>query len=131
MHKKRGFTLVELLVVIAVTTLLLTTVGGTYIFMAQSQGNLLDKSSELFFAQQIADYFTDTCANELKNQLGDKTEDVKAIFKNANIANCKIYKNDEDSFIRCTLTFNRTITYGSNSNNTYTFIIGKTTNDGG
>ena len=56
MLKKRGFTLVELLVAIAITTLLFAMIGGTYIFMAQSQGNLLDKSSELFFAQEIADY---------------------------------------------------------------------------
>lgn len=72
MLKKRGFTLVELLVAIAITTLLFAMIGGTYIFMAQSQGNLLDKSSELFFAQEIADYLKENISkfsniNEIPN----------------------------------------------------------------
>lgn len=144
MHKKRGFTLIELLVVIALTMLIFATVGGTYIFMAQSQGNLLDKSSELFYAQNIADYFTDTFANEpdqLSSQLSsndsiDLVTDVddkdtshiriyngtlyngqKEIFKNTNITHCIISKQDE--FIICTLSF-------EDSNNPYTFIIGET-----
>lgn len=38
MSKKRGFTLVEILVVVAITTLVLAMVGGLLIFMAEKIG---------------------------------------------------------------------------------------------
>lgn len=146
MHKKRGFTLVELLVAMSVTLLLFATVGGTYIFMCESQGDLLDKSSELLDVQHIADYFKDNSSDiinkmpysddQLVINSSNYSEDkyiiwidknsgtlyngTKAIFKNTNITYCKITKNNEDNFIRCTLSF-------KDSNNPYTFIIGTQT----
>ena len=137
MHKKRGFTLIELLVVIALTMLIFATVGGTYIFMAQSQGDLLDKSSELFYAQNIADYLkSNDCVNKLKLQLyGKKSIDLskdtsnenirftdgtlfngeKTIYTNTNVESCQI--SSDGKFMTCILTFK--------SGETFDFIIGK------
>lgn len=56
MSKKRGFTLVEILVVVAITTLVLAMVGGLLIFMAETSGTLIHKSEELMLVQSIESY---------------------------------------------------------------------------
>ena len=56
MTKKRGFTLVEILVVLAITTLVLAMVGGLLIFMADTSGKLIHKSEELMLVQSIETY---------------------------------------------------------------------------
>lgn len=56
MTKQRGFTLVEILVVLAITTLVLAMVGGLLIFMADTSGKLIHKSEELMLVQSIETY---------------------------------------------------------------------------
>ena len=124
MLKKRGFTLVELLVAIAITTLLFAMIGGTYIFMAQSQGNLLDKSSELFFAQEIADYLKNNpnAYHEISVEDGSLWYNKeKVIFKNINLESCSFTEGSD--FITCKLVF--TNVHKDKSNHTYIFILGE------
>ena len=152
MLKKRGFTLVELLVAIAITTLLFAMIGGTYIFMAQSQGNLLDKSSELFFAQEIADYLKENISkfpNEILNSTNginivrtDNETNPYSIWINKNTGTLygpnksgsekEIFTNlkidscviyRDNDFIRCKLEF--TNVHNDKSNHTYIFILGE------
>lgn len=56
MLRKRGFTLVEVLVVIAISAIVMTTVGTTFVFIATSSGDLIHRSEELMEAQTIETY---------------------------------------------------------------------------
>lgn len=56
MSKKRGFTLVEVLVVIAISTIVMITVGSTFVFIATSSGDLIHRSEQLVQAQNIETY---------------------------------------------------------------------------
>ncbi len=68
MSKKRGFTLVEMLVVVAITTLVLAMVGGLLIFMAETSGTLIHKSEELMLVQSIETYIRGALLDENKVQ---------------------------------------------------------------
>lgn len=140
MHKKRGFTLVEVLVVIAVATLVLAMVGGTLVFMATSSGKLIHKAEEITQTQAIEKYLRGladnkpiTVANEKRFTVDGKTykydlsdgvlkfyednhDDPLFEFKDTGLKSFNI-STEQDDFINCQLE------YGNNGGS-YSFIIG-------
>lgn len=56
MSKRRGFTLTEIVVVIALTSLVLAMVGGCLYFVSTYSGTLISKSEELTKLQTIETY---------------------------------------------------------------------------
>ncbi len=56
MSKRRGFTLTEIVVVIALTSLVLAMVGGCLYFVSTYSGTLISKSEELTKVQTIETY---------------------------------------------------------------------------
>ena len=55
-NKRKGFTLVEVLVVILVSTLILATVGGTMVYISSTTGELMNESEEIDAAKNIENY---------------------------------------------------------------------------
>ena len=66
MSKKRGFTLVEVLVVIAITTLVFALVGGAMVFLTISSGDLIHKSEEIIQTQTIEKHLRSLVGDENK-----------------------------------------------------------------
>ena len=142
MSKRRGFTLTEIVVVIALTSLVLAMVGGCLYFVSTYSGTLISKSEELTKVQTIETYLRgitnqegsskyDNIINstidahgkiELLDPHNDITlESILNTIKNTGLKRIFIYKDErityEDNvFVKCTLVFQ--------SNNEYTFILG-------
>ena len=125
MSKKRGFTLTEVLVVIAVTTLVLALVGGTLVFMTESCGRLIEKSEELLLVSAIEDsmrkQFEDGQIAHISLSDGNIKRGDTILFKDTGVSrilfkSAKVDKGDI-CLVRCTLTF---------TNSSYSFIIGTT-----
>ena len=68
MQKKSGFTLVEILVVIAISAIVLTMVGTTMVFMTNVSGNLLEEAEDIDMAKNIEKY--------LRNIMQDNTKTI-------------------------------------------------------
>lgn len=85
MSKKRGFTLVEVLVVVAITSLVFALVGGTFVFLATSSGDLIDKSEELILTQTIEKHLRSLTNNSASIKISEYSLD-----KNGIITQCKI-----------------------------------------
>ena len=142
MSKKRGFTLVEVLVVIAIATLVFALVGGTFVFLATSSGDLIHKSEAIIQAQTIEKHLRSL----------DLNDDNKVTFEKADDNTLYLYKidsdeqnviwnstskiltingteyegidmfslsKDDDSFVRCSFTV-----INNNKTTDYTFILG-------
>ena len=137
MSKKRGFTLVEILVVVAITTLVLAMVGGLLIFMAETSGTLIHKSEELMLVQSIESYLRGVYENEgtanllngnIKLQEGNIKNGENVIFKDTGLSQNNgflIYRETgygNREFIRCKLVFEPN--GRTKGNHTYDFIIG-------
>lgn len=86
MSKKRGFTLVEVLVVIAITTLVFALVGGTFVFLATSSGDIIHKSEAIIQAQTIEKHLRSL----------DLNDDNKVTFEKADDNTLYLYKIDSD-----------------------------------
>ena len=125
MSKKRGFTLTEVLVVIAVTTLVLALVGGTLVFMTESCGRLIEKSEELLLVSAIEDsmrkQFEDGQIAHISLSDGNIKRGDTILFKDTGLSrilfNSAKVDNGDICLVRCTLTF---------TNSSYSFIIGTT-----
>lgn len=125
MSKKRGFTLTEVLVVIAVTTLVLALVGGTLVFMTESCGRLIEKSEELLLVSAIEDsmrkQFEDGQIAHISLSDGNIKRGDTVLFKDTGVSqilfNSAKVDNGDICLVRCTLTF---------TNSSYSFIIGTT-----
>lgn len=133
MSKKRGFTLTEVLVVIALTTLIMTMIGTAFVFVGTSSGNLINKSEQLTQTQSIETYLRSLIAKETnindlitnyteldKIKLDDKGNLVvngKIEFKDTGLTSFRIYRDTKDNkFVRCELK------YGEDA--IYDFILG-------
>lgn len=88
MQKKNGFTLVEIIVVIAISAIVLTMVGTTMVFMTNVSGNLLEEAEDIDMAKNIEKY--------LRGLLSDETRDsqVKPNMLIAEGNNQEIIQND-------------------------------------
>ncbi len=139
MSKKRGFTLVEVLVVVALTSLVFALVGGTFVFLASSSGDLIEKSEELILTQTIEKHLrTLDKNNDNKINFAGDSGNGYCIYDDANTEPNVIWKDsiltigetqytdtglssfqiwdDDKGFIRCTMKYQ--------NGGTYTFIIG-------
>lgn len=131
MSKRRGFTLTEIVVVIALTSLVLAMVGGCLYFVSSYSGALISKSEELTKVQTIETYLRgqfETDPSYLINSNDGITLDADSnllfgenvIIKNTGLKQISIYKEDildqSNSFLKCKLVFQ--------SGNDYTFILG-------
>lgn len=131
MSKRRGFTLTEIVVVIALTSLVLAMVGGCLYFVSTYSGTLISKSEELTKVQTIETYLRGqvkldngyisegTCEKlrGLKIDNGNLVnQDGEAVIKNTNLKELNVIANEHESFLKCELTFQ--------SGNDYTFILG-------
>lgn len=141
MSKKRGFTLTEVLVVIALTTLIMTMIGTAFVFVGTSSGNLIDKSEQLTQTQSIEmalRSLLDSKKNDkayIKNFKGNTTDvkfdhNTKTLtvgnteFKDTGLDGFRIYEKTETNeetgrkvtFVRCELIYD--------NNTIYDFILG-------
>ena len=142
MSKRRGFTLTEIVVVIALTSLVLAMVGGCLYFVSTYSGTLISKSEELTKVQTIETYLRGITNQEdsskydniinstidahgkielLDSHNGITLESISNTIKNTGLKQIFIYKderitNDNKVVVKCTLVFQ--------SNNEYTFILG-------
>lgn len=126
MSKKRGFTLTEVLVVIAITALIMTMLGTTFAFMATSSGTLIHKSEELTQTQSIETYLRGLIAKGTYDidELADENivtldggylkVNGKTEFKDTGLKSFRIYK-DDNNFVRCELKYDKS---------EYNFILG-------
>lgn len=90
MTKKRGFTLVEIIVVLAVSSIMLSAIAGMIIFLTQSSTNLIDKSQELTDAQTAAMYLRGLVEN---GKVKDIDEMKSLIFNDPNAQNVNDIKD--------------------------------------
>lgn len=139
MSKKRGFTLVEVLVVIAIAALVFALVGGTFVFLATSSGDLIHKSEAIIQAQTIEKHLRSLDLNDDNKVTFEKADDNTSykIDSEQNVrwnSTSKILtingteyegidrfslSKDDDSFVRCSFTV-----INNNKTTDYTFILG-------
>ena len=130
--KKRGFTLVEVIVVMLVATLVFSMVGGTMVYITITTGNLIKQSEEIDMAKNIEKYVRNNIQTIMDNSpqgtLNEETNETVYIqdisqlgqegFSDIELVTFKIYqKNDESDFIRCNIEFK--------SGRQFDFIIGE------
>ena len=135
MSKKRGFTLVEVLVVIAITTLVFALVGGAMVFLTKSSGDLIHKSEEIIQTQTIEKHLRSLVGDENKctlnaqqnqsmniyqiNGLEVKWDNKTLTINGTEYDDTGLYSFSIDhssGFVKCTLTYT--------NGGTYTFILG-------
>ncbi len=144
MSKKRGFTLVEVLVVIAIATLVFALVGGTFVFLATSSGNLIHKSESIIQAQTIEKHLRSFVSednrvnNDIFNQSMisfDSDKDTLTIkgseYENVQDYSISLFYLDDngvrvnnknpagDTFVECAIQL-----INNNKTTNYTFILG-------
>ena len=74
MSNKRGFTLVEILVVLAISTLAFVLIGGFLVYLTESSGMLIHESEELMTAQSIEDYLRGYIDLEVEDDQSNKNQ---------------------------------------------------------
>ena len=74
--KKKGFTLVELLVAIACTTLVAGMVFSTVYFISRVNGDLLEKSSDLYRLSSLDDVAKEKTTAEFQEILNSEYSDI-------------------------------------------------------
>ena len=114
-QKRKGFTLIEVLVVMLVATLVLSMVGGTMVFVTTTTGNLIHQSEEIELAKNIEKYlrakqFTISSNGEIeaKIELKENSHDLfdgdELIFADTGLVEFSI-DDKNDGFIRCHMKF--------------------------
>ena len=97
LNKKRGFTLIEVLVVILVSTTLLTMVIGGMIYITNTIGDFIQKAEDIETAKNIEKYIRSMDINDLTD------ENIEIIYENTELESFKI---DSDSkIIKCYMKF--------------------------
>ena len=125
-QKKSGFTLVEILVVIAISAIVLTMVGTTMVFMTQMTGDILQQAEDIDMAKNIEKYlrnfsieidkgeyikgFEETFGVFLIDADGDIKQNEKIIFSDTGLIEFKIYDTnvdeiEESDFLVCYMKF--------------------------
>lgn len=126
--KKKGFTLVEVIVVMLVATLVFSMVGGTMVYITVTTGNLIKQSEEIDMAKNIEKYVRNNIQTIMDNypqNTWNEETDRKVCsllgqegFSDIELVTFKIYqKNGESDFIRCNIEFK--------SERQFDFIIGE------
>lgn len=120
-NKRLGFTLAELLVTMFITTVALTMITATVIFMSKANDELIEDSQNTYKIQIVMDkihseeYSTkDDYENTFKLIEGDLTKNGEVVVSDTKLENLVFYNQDE--FIYCELVF---------PNKSYKFIVRK------
>ena len=107
MQKKSGFTLVEIIVVIAISAIVLTMVGTTMVFMTNVSGNLLEEAEDIDMAKNIEKYLRglvndkDKTLNDLSvfyNDIESNNRNKNAFFRIDDEGNIKEVSSDKPIF---------------------------------
>ena len=120
MKKKKGFTLVEVLVVMLISSLILSLVAGTMIFITNSAGKLIQEAEDIDMAKNIEKYLRGLDVENLENVILD--DDGNLVYNNKDVifTNTGLTEKDiikvEDGFIKCYLKFD--------SGKEFDFILG-------
>ena len=102
-RKKKGFTLVEIIVVIAISTIVLTMVGGSMIFITSTSANLMQQAEDIDMAKNIETYLrglADTTNVKLDSD-GNLIDDNGIIFSDTGLKDNGFEIKDG----KCNLTF--------------------------
>ena len=121
MQKKSGFTLVEIIVVIAISAIVLTMVGTTMVFMTNVSGDLLEEAEDIDMAKNIEKYLRNSIKNKtistgtyiideqeenfeaFQIENNNIVEDGKIIFSDTRL---EVFTIKEDAgFIECYMRF--------------------------
>lgn len=121
MKKKKGFTLVELLVVMLISSLILSLVAGTMIFITNSAGKLIQEAEDIDMAKNIEKYLRGLDVDDWKSvklEDGNLKFNGEVIFTNTGLKKFEIDFDDVDNngFIECKLEFD--------SGKEFDFILG-------
>ena len=120
---KKGFTLVEVLVVILISGLVLSMIAGAMIFVTNSSGDLIHQAEDIDMAKNIEKYLrnlvkenelsllvTRNTNNEIENDLfkidesGNLIDNSgQKIFSDTGLIEFKI--SNEGGFVKCSMTF--------------------------
>ena len=124
---KKGFTLVEVLVVILISGLVLSMVAGAMIFVTNSSGDLIHQAEDIDMAKNIEKYLRNLVDQEseeidwtsfeisIKDNVRENNyfkidesgnlidKDNQRIFSDTGLTEFTI--NNDDGFIRCSMTF--------------------------
>ena len=112
-HKKKGFTLVEVLVVILVSTIVFALVGGTMVFISTSTNKYIEQSKDIDTAKNIEKYLRtleedmqslEDWNNSIVFVDGDLLYKNIVIFSDTNLKSFNISSEDE-IFIKCYMTY--------------------------
>ncbi|MBR2381336.1 MAG: prepilin-type N-terminal cleavage/methylation domain-containing protein [Clostridia bacterium] len=98
MQKKSGFTLVEIIVVIAISSIVLTMVGTTMVFMTNVSGDLLEEAEDIDMAKNIEKYLRGL-VNDDKNPL-QSWDELKISFPNNDKNNNAFFRIDDEGNIK-------------------------------
>ena len=113
-RNKKGFTLVEVLVVILVSTLLLALVGGTMYFISNSTERFVQQSEDIDLTKNIEKYFRSL--KEDMNSINDWNDAIlfqnggnilngdEIIFSDTTLTDFYITV-DEGGFVKCYMTY--------------------------
>ena len=108
--KQSGFTLIEVLVTILISTLVLAMVAGTMTFLITTIGDMIREAKEIDTAKNIEKYLK-VMAEQNKDlemiTLDSETQDIKnnddVVFADTNLLFFKIF--NENQFTKCYLEF--------------------------
>ena len=112
-HKKKGFTLVEVLVVMLVSTIVFALVGGTMFFISTSTNRYIQQSKDIDTAKNIEKYLRtlekdmdslEDWNNSIVFIHGDLFYKDRVIFADTNLKSFNISSEDE-TFIKCYMTY--------------------------
>lgn len=118
LQKKKGFTLIEVLVVMLVATLVFSMVGGVMVFITTATDDYIKQAEEINMAKDIEKYLrtlvqqgvsTDTLLTNSEQPIlvcwdnGDIKFDGKIVFSETNLDSFNIY--EDQKFIKCDMTF--------------------------
>ena len=123
MKKKKGFTLVELLVVMLISSLILSLVAGTMIYITNSAGRLIQEAEDIDMAKNIEKYLRGLSKEDLElikledsnliKYVKEDSDNFEIIFTNTGLLK---YYLEYDVFIKCHLKFD--------SGKEFDFILG-------
>lgn len=121
---KKGFTLMEVLVVVFISTLLITMVAASIIYISKTTAKLIQEAEEIEMARNIEHYFREVYESgnvdldyniKFDETNGNIMSGTTAIFSYTDLEYFNIYL-DNDEFFKCDIIFN--------SGRKFEFIIG-------
>ena len=130
LNKKRGFTLIEVLVVILVSTTLLTMVIGGMTYITNTIGDFIQKAEEIEIAKNIEKYFRSIDINDLTVDLNNEDNNVEVyenyiitessdlihksgevIFYDTGLEEFEISRNTDSNVVKCYMKFHSGIEF--------------------